>query len=166
MNAISIEDISIRTTLRPGDIGYITFLHGQLYQREYGFGIPFEVYVAKTLAEYVEQYNVATNRFWICEHESRIVGCIALMNRGSEAQLRYFLILPEYRGIGLGKKLMSLYMDFLHQCNYKKSYLTTTDELHAAASLYEAHGFRLTEQKETTGFGKKLIENKYEWAAE
>lgn len=166
MKPISLSDIAIRTTLEPGDIGHITYLHGRLYSQEYAFGVEFEAYVAKGLAEFYERFDVKTNRFWICEHESRIVGCIALMNRGSEAQLRYFLILPEYRGIGLGKKMMALYMDFLIQCKYKKSFLLTTDELHAAASLYEAHGFRLTEQKETSGFGKILIEHKYEWAAE
>jgi N-acetylglutamate synthase-like GNAT family acetyltransferase len=166
MKGISLKDITIRTTLEPGDLGFITHLHGRLYHREYGFGVEFESYVAKGLSEFYERFDSTTNRFWICEHDSKIVGCIALMNRGQEAQLRYFLILPEYRGIGLGKKMMTLYMDFLHKCNYRKSFLLTTDELHAAASLYEAHGFRLTEQNETTGFGKRLIENKYEWIAE
>jgi N-acetylglutamate synthase-like GNAT family acetyltransferase len=166
MKRISLNDIVIRTTLDPGDIGYITFLHGKQYSSEYSFGVEFEVYVAKGLLEFYEQFDSAKNRIWICEHQSKIVGCIALMNRGPEAQLRYFLILPEYRGIGLGKKLMELYMSFLHQCNYKKSFLWTTDELRAAARLYEAFGFTLTEQKETSGFGKALIENKYEWGAE
>jgi N-acetylglutamate synthase-like GNAT family acetyltransferase len=166
MKQISLSDITIRTTLHPGDIGYITYLHGKLYRAEYSFGVEFEVYVAKGLLEFYEQFDGPTNRIWICEHQSKIVGCIALMNRGNEAQLRYFLILPEYRGIGLGKKLMECYMGYLHQCNYKKSFLWTTDELHAAARLYEAFGFTLTEQKETSGFGKTLIENKYEWRSE
>lgn len=166
MKAIALNDISIRTNLMPGDIGYITHLHGKLYKAEYNFGVEFEAYVAKGLAEFYEQYDVETSRIWICEHESKIVGCIALMNRGTQAQLRYFLLVPEYRGIGLGKKLMSLYMDFLYQCKYKESYLLTTHELRAAASLYKAFGFKLTEQKESNGFGKTLIEHKYEWFAE
>jgi len=29
-------DVTIRTTLRPGDIGYVTYLHGTLYAVEYG----------------------------------------------------------------------------------------------------------------------------------
>ena len=39
---ISLDDISIRTELKPGDIGYVIYLHGDLYQREYGYGIQFE----------------------------------------------------------------------------------------------------------------------------
>lgn len=166
MNQISLSDISIRTTLRPGDLGYITYLHGSMYKTEYNFGIEFEIYVAKTLAEFYEQYEVDTNRFWICEHGDRIIGCIALMNRGDAAQLRYFLILPEYRRIGLGKKLMQLFMDFLKQCNYKKSFLLTTDELDAAANLYTRFGFKLTEEIPSASFGKSLVEQRYEWIAQ
>ncbi|HEY0653205.1 MAG TPA: GNAT family N-acetyltransferase [Chryseosolibacter sp.] len=166
MKGITLSEVAIRTTLQPGDLGYITYLHGKLYKAEYNFGTAFEAYVAKGLIEFYELFDERSNRIWICEHSGQIVGCIALMSRGAEAQLRYFLILPEYRGIGLGKKLMSLYMDFLHQCGYRKSYLLTTDELHVAARLYEACGFRLTDQTETTGFGKRLIEHRYEWTAE
>lgn len=36
------------------------------------------------------------------------------------------------RGIGLGTKLMKLYMDILKECGYKESYLWTTHELTAA----------------------------------
>ena len=163
---ISLNDISIRTTLQTGDLGYITYLHGSMYGREYNFGLEFEAYVAKTLAEFYEQYDPENNRFWICEHQGKIIGCIALMNRGDEAQLRYFLILPEYRGIGLGKKLMSMWMTFMKQCGYKKCYLLTTDGLPTAASLYASHGFTLTEQIPSTAFGKELIEQRYDWSAE
>ena len=163
---IALNDISIRTTLKAGDLGYITYLHGSMYSSEYGYGISFEAYVGKTLAEFYEQFNPANNRIWICEHQGKIVGCIALMNRGDEAQLRYFLVLPEYRGIGLGKKLMSMWMDFMRGCNYRRCYLMTTDGLPAAASLYSSHGFKLTEEIPSTAFGKTLVELRYDWSAE
>jgi peptidyl-dipeptidase Dcp len=83
------------------------------------------------------------------------------MNRGNEAQLRYFIIHPEYRGIGLGKELMKLYMEFLKACGYSKSYLWTTHELYTAAHLYKKHGFVLEEEKESLAFGKPLKETKY-----
>jgi peptidyl-dipeptidase Dcp len=81
------------------------------------------------------------------------------------AQLRYFLIDPEYRGIGLGKRLMDLYMDSLHECGYKSSYLWTTNELDAATSLYKRYGFVLTEEKESIAFGKMLKEQRYDFTA-
>jgi len=78
------------------------------------------------------------------------------------AQLRYFILKPEYRGIGLGKKLMTRYMEFLKSGVYTSSYLWTTNELPAAAYLYTQHGFRLNEEKESTAFGKPLKEQRYD----
>src|SRR5574341_894183 len=97
---VLLDDISIRTELRPGDIGYVIYLHGALYGAEYGYGIQFENYVAKGLCEFYEKYDPVRNRVWICEHNNRIIGFLLLMDRGQVAQLRYFLIEPEYRGIG------------------------------------------------------------------
>lgn len=159
---VSLEDISIRSELRPGDIGYVAYMHGSLYSKEYGYGLAFESYVAKGLCEFYEQYEPERNRIWACEHNDRIIGFLLLMDRGEAAQLRYFLIEPNYRGIGLGSKLMNLYMDFLQGCGYKTSYLWTTHELSTAASLYKRHGFRLTEEKASTAFGKPVREQRYD----
>ncbi len=161
-NTISLADISIRTELRPGDLGYMVHMHGDLYGKEYGYGIPFETYVAKGLCEFYGQYNPERNRVWLCEHKNRMIGSLLLMDRGKAAQLRYFLIQPEYRGIGLGSKLIDLYMDFLRECGYREAYLWTTHELSTAAFLYKRVGFNLTEEKESTAFGKPLREQRYE----
>jgi GNAT superfamily N-acetyltransferase len=162
MNKIALDDISIRTEFRPGDIGYVTYMHGALYSKEYNYGLQFESYVAKGLCEFYEKYNPERNRIWACEHNARMIGFLLLMDRGNAAQLRYFLIEPEYRGIGLGTKLLKLYMDFLRECGYKESYLWTTHELYTAASLYKRRGFQLTEEKESTAFGKPLREQRYD----
>jgi peptidyl-dipeptidase Dcp len=159
---ISRDDISIRTQFKPGDIGYIIHMHGALYGKEYGYGVQFETYVAKGLCEFYEKYDPQKNRVWICESQEKIIGFLLLMDRGESAQLRYFLIEPEYRGIGLGSKLMSLYMEFLRECGYQRSYLWTTHELTTAANLYTRFGFQLTEEIESTSFGKPLREQRYD----
>jgi peptidyl-dipeptidase Dcp len=160
---IRLEDISIRTTVVPGDLGYVIHLHGSLYDTEYGYGVEFETYVALGLYEFYNNYDPEKDRVWICEHNKSIIGFLLLMHRDNDtAQLRYFLIKPEYRSIGLGKKLMALFMDFLNSCNYQLAYLWTTHELFAAASLYERHGFKLSEEKQSTAFGKPLREQRYD----
>jgi peptidyl-dipeptidase Dcp len=85
----------------------------------------------------------------------RMIGFLLLMDRGKAAQLRYFLIEPDYRGLGLGSKLLNLYMDFLHTCGYKESYLWTTHELTTAAWLYQRVGFRLMEEKNQQTSGNR-----------
>jgi len=159
---IHLDEITIRTDLRPGDIGFVTYLHGDLYKKEYDYGIGFEYYVAVGLNEFYQQYDPSNNRIWMAEHQGNRVGFMLLMNRGEAAQLRYFIIHPDYRGIGLGNKLMRLYMEFLKECKYKSSYLWTTHELDAAAHLYRKHGFVLTEEKESDAFGKRVVQNRYE----
>lgn len=69
----SLDDITIRTDLGSGDLGYITYLHGMLYKQEYGYGISFETYVAKGLAEFFQQFDPSRNRVWVCEADSRII---------------------------------------------------------------------------------------------
>lgn len=158
-----IENITIRTHLKPGDLGYVIYRHGKLYGEEYNYGISFETYVGAGMYEFYKNYNPDLDRAWVCEHDNKIVGFVLLMHReNNTAQLRYFYLEPEYRGIGLGKKLMDLYMEFLKEKGYQSSYLWTTHELYAAASLYTRHGFKLTDEKESIAFGKPLKEQRYD----
>ena len=163
-NSLNPNDITIRTELRPGDIGYVTYLHGHLYKEEYDYGIAFEAYVALGLYEFYRQYDPVKDKVWMAEHGGRIVGFLLLMHReGNVAQLRYFILEPAYRGIGLGKRLMELFVSHLQEVGYEGAYLWTTHELGVAASLYTRHGFVLVEEKESDAFGKRLYEQKYEW---
>jgi peptidyl-dipeptidase Dcp len=160
---MQLSDITIRTTLKPGDIGYVTYRHGALYQHECNYGIEFESYVALGLHQFYSQYDPDWDRVWVAEHQGKIVGFLLLMHRpDNAAQFRYFLIEPEYRGVGLGKKLMDLYMAFYKEKGYTSSYLWTTHEQEAAIALYKRYGFRLTEEKPSTAFGKPLIEQRYD----
>jgi len=161
---IHSENISIRTFLVPGDIGYIAYLHGKLYNQEYHYGITFETYVARGLLDFYESFDSHKDRVWICENKGQIIGFLLLQHREQKtAQLRYFIVHPDYRGSGLGKQLMNQFMEFLRKANYTHCYLWTTDELDAAASLYTRHGFILTEEKESDAFGKLVMEQRYDW---
>lgn len=84
------------------------------------------------------------------------------MHRGDAAQLRYFILEPNYRGFGLGNKLMNLFMEFLKDKNYRSSYLLTTDGLPASAHLYNKFGFKLTNERPSNAFGKPVTEQRYE----
>ena len=159
---IILSDIQIRTFLKAGDLGYVTYLHGKIYIEEYQFGTGIETYVARGLSDFYDSYNPERERVWICEYAGRVIGSMMLLDRGTAAQLRYFILEKEFRGIGLGKKLMSAFMDALHQIGYKSAYLLTTNGLPASAHLYQRYGFQLVEEKRSDAFGKPLHEQRYE----
>jgi len=165
---IHLDNITCRNELRPGDLGYIAYLHGQIYARECGYGLGFDAYVLEGLQEFAHQYDPGRDKVWICEHDNNIIGFLLgfhrsdSVHRSNSLQLRYFILLPEYRGLGLGKKLMLEFLAFMKQKNYTTAYLWTTNEQHAATSLYTRHGFRLIEEKISSSFDKQLIEKRYE----
>ena len=160
---LTYKGINIRTDLQPGDIGYIIYLHGILYKQEYDYGISFETYVAKGLHEFYNSYDPGKDRVWICEDNNKIIGFLLLMHReNNAAQLRYFILLPQYRGIGLGKKLMDLFFEWLKEHDYRSCYLWTTNEQQTASLLYKKYGIHLTEEHESSSFGKPVIEQRYE----
>ena len=159
---IHLDDITWRCELRPGDLGYIAYLHGRIYAKECGYGLGFEAYVLQGLQEFAHQYDPDRDKVWICEHDNNIVGFLLGAHRPDSLQLRYFILLPQYRGLGLGKKLMVEFLAFMKLNNYTTAYLWTTNEQHAATSLYTRHGFRLIEEKISAAFDKQLIERKYE----
>ncbi|MGO4773379.1 GNAT family N-acetyltransferase [Flavobacterium sp. W22_SRS_FK3] len=75
----------------------------------------FETYVALGLNEFYKNFDIARDCVSICEHYNNIVGFVLLMHReNNSAQLRYFYLEPEYRGIVLGKKFMNIFMAFLN----------------------------------------------------
>jgi DNA-binding MarR family transcriptional regulator/GNAT superfamily N-acetyltransferase len=156
------SEINIRTSLKPGDLGYVALLHGLIYAREWGYDTGFESYVLKGLGDLGHQYDPQNDRVWICENSERIVGFLAGVSRGESLQLRYFILLPEYRGKGLGGQLMDRFMEFLRAGHFRHAFLWTTNEQDAAIHLYTRYGFGLTEEKRSSAFGKSLIERKYE----
>jgi DNA-binding MarR family transcriptional regulator/GNAT superfamily N-acetyltransferase len=156
------NSVSIRTQLVPGDLGYVAWLHGKVYAEECSYLLNFEGYVLESLGEWAHQYDPAKDRVWVCESTGRIIGFLAAVDHSDSLQLRYFLLLPEYRGIGLGKKLMDEFIAWMKFRGIRKSYLWTTKEQHTAIALYKRYGYKLTEEKPSQAFDKQLIEQRYD----
>jgi ribosomal protein S18 acetylase RimI-like enzyme len=154
--------ITLRTDLKPGDLGSIVSLHGTLYAREYGFDSTFEAYVAGPLAEFVRSGS-DRERLWIAERDGRIVGCVAIVAAAPQtAQLRWFLVEPSARGAGLGKRLLHEAVAFSKRRDYTRVILWTVSALEAAAHLYRAAGFTKVEEKPGRQWGVDVVEERYE----
>ncbi|WP_145665819.1 bifunctional helix-turn-helix transcriptional regulator/GNAT family N-acetyltransferase [Chitinophaga polysaccharea] len=157
------SDIHIRYNLLPGDVGYLIYLHGHLYARECGYNLEFESYVCKTFYEFLPTYNPAKDRMFIATANNQMVGAVAILGSSRHlAQLRWFLIHPDYRGKGLGKRLLQEALDFCREKDYQKVYLMTTSMQEAAISLYKKAGFRKTGEKHLQLWGQQLYEQRYD----
>ncbi len=154
--------LSVRTALRPGDVEAVAVLHSRVYSREYGFDHTFEEYVAGPLAEFA-RCGSNRSRIWIAERDGRIAGCIAIVPVSLHtAQLRWFLVDRETRGLGLGRRLLHEAVAFCRDCGYESIILWTVAALSAAAHLYQAAGFRKVEERPGMRWGVDVIEEKYE----
>lgn len=159
---VQLEDILIRTKIQEDDFKKMIYLNGVIGKQEYQYGDSFKSQVTTGLAEIYSSFDPKKECFWIAELNENIIGCLALKARGTSAQLRYFYILPKYRRIGLGEKLFALSLDFAKICKYKNIYLWTTNELITAQHIYTKYGFKLTEEKESTNYGRPLLERRYD----
>ena len=137
----------IRTDIRPGDIGYIIYLHGVLYAQEYDLDYTFEGYVAAGLGEFAKTFDEGKDRLWLAEEDQRIVGSVAIVGHADgTAQLRWFLVDPVARGAGLGRRLLQESLKFCRDSKFRSVFLWTIGELKGAAHLYQEAGFVRTEQ--------------------
>jgi len=159
----SSPQVLIRDDLRPGDIGAIIHLHGMLYAREYGWDPTFEAYVAEGLARFVLEPDTEHARIWIAESASGPAGCIAIAAGPDDtAQLRWFLVHPDCRGAGLGRRLMEQALEFCRAWRFRAVFLWTVADLRAAAHLYRSYGFSVTEEYEHERWGDIVMEQRYE----
>jgi ribosomal protein S18 acetylase RimI-like enzyme len=155
------EGFALRHDVRPGDLGAVVGLHGTVYAREHGFDVTFEAYVAGPLAEFVRR-GTDRDRLWVAERGGRLIGCVAIVGTSeAEAQLRWFLVDPSARGLGLGKALLREALAFCRERGYRSVFLWTVSALTAAAHLYRSAGFRKVEERPGTLWGVEVVEEKY-----
>ena len=134
----------------------IVHLHGVHYAREYGLDTTFEPYVAKPLADFVLS---GAGRLWIADDGTRVVGSIAVVDApADEGQLRWFLLAPEARGTGLGRRILATALDYCRQRCMSRIFLWSFADLNAALRLYEQAGFRITETKTSHLWGSERTE--------
>ena len=154
--------VSVRSNLQPGDVGYIVYLHGTIYSREQGFDYTFDSYVAGPLAEFARSCS-PRERIWIVESDGKIVGSVAVVRFSDDrAQLRWFLLDPCVRGLGIGRMLLGKALEFCRSAGYSSVFLWTVDALKPAMNLYQSHGFEPAQELTHELWGKVITEIKYE----
>jgi GNAT superfamily N-acetyltransferase len=165
MSAGTPPHVTIRHDLRPGDLGRVIELHAVVYATEFGFDHTFEAYVAETIGQFGRRLQTGLDRLWLAELDGRLVGSIAIARReGGEAQLRWFLLHPDARGHGLGRRLVEDAVTFCRDASYRSIFLWTVHPLTVAARLYASVGFHRVEARPPAPlWGTVLSEERYDF---
>ncbi|WP_282150914.1 GNAT family N-acetyltransferase [Ruegeria atlantica] len=157
-----MNDILIRP-FRPDDAPWLVEQHDRLYQLDEGFDDTFAPLVERILAEFVDAHDPTRERGWIAERDGVRLGsifCVALNDH--TPKLRLFLLMPEARGQGLGKRMLNTCMGFARDSGYRDMALWTHESHRAACALYRASGWQLTGSKKVHSFSCDLVEQSWE----
>ncbi|TNF61270.1 MAG: N-acetyltransferase [Rhodobacteraceae bacterium] len=153
-----MTEITLRP-FRPEDTDWLVERHGTLYAQNDGFDDSFAPLVRSILQAFSAGHDPACEQGWIAEGEGRRLGSIfCVRHDATTAKLRLFLLEPEARGQGLGRRMLETCMEFARRAGYSGMTLWTHESHRAACALYRAAGWRLVASEPVRSFGQDLVE--------
>ncbi|WP_037307635.1 GNAT family N-acetyltransferase [Ruegeria halocynthiae] len=158
-----MDDILIRPFLA-SDAPWLVQQHGKLYERDEGFDASFAVLVERILDAFIAAHDPTRERGWIAERAGERLGSIFCVTLDKDtAKLRLFLLVPEVRGQGLGRRMFATCLAFARGAGYKELALWTHESHKAACALYKAVGGQLMTSRKVHSFGVDLVEQSWKF---
>jgi N-acetylglutamate synthase-like GNAT family acetyltransferase len=148
-----------------GAIGRLVELHALVYHELCEFDSRFEIFVAREIADFIENFDPACDGLWLYKRGDEIIGSIAIDGHDKDlkgARLRFLIVDPRCHNQGIGSKLMAESIQFCKQQSMSKIYLWTTQALVDAKRLYEKFGFSLVEQIPHDDWGNATVHERFE----
>ncbi len=90
-----------------------------------------------------EEFAAPAGTFLLARVDGRPAGCGGLCRQDAEtAEVRRMYVVPEARGRGIGRVLLTGLVEAAGELGYRRVRLETGDKQHEAMGLYRAAGFR------------------------
>ena len=146
------------------DISYVIDRQLSLYESERQFTTEiWKKYLTQGVISLIENFNPDKDCMLILECDGNASGCIAITHtEESVAQLRYFFLEPELRGLGAGKNLLDTALNFCREKKYSHDFLWTVSAQESARKLYKNAGFNITETSKNESWGSLVLEEKWD----
>src|SRR5918993_608008 len=139
---IRTEDILVRA-IRREDNEQLAFIV-RTTLAEFGANRPGTVFFDNTTDALYEVFQRPRSIYYVAEQQDKILGGGGIYpTEGLPAdtcELVKMYLLPEARGLGLGKNLIEKCLQFAKTAGYKNVYLETMPELKKALAVYEKMG--------------------------
>ena len=156
-----MSNVTLRRFI-PEDTDWLVDQHATFYARDEGFDDTFGPLVASILTAFNAGHDSDRERGWIAEEDGHRLGSIfCVAQTQTSAKLRLFLLTPDARGKGLGKRLLTQCMTFAKNAGYSDMQLWTHESHKAACALYQTFGWTLVSSKPVHSFGVDLIEQSW-----
>ena len=112
---------------------------------EFGANVPGTVYFDPTTDALFELFQTPKSAYFVAEAKGKIVGGGGIyptegLSEGTCELVKMYL-LPEARGMGLGRTLIERCLETARVNGFQQMYLETLPELHLAVKVYEKFGF-------------------------
>ena len=137
--------------LRPfggGDSNRVIDLMREVYIEEMGWHMSFLREAIKILKDMLITWDPKQDLFVLAEFEGGLVGLLYMISQTEgRALIRWLTVKEGYRGMGIGKRLLEMAVDFARKKRHKKIALVTVDELKRAREVYKTAGFAETGRK-------------------
>jgi putative acetyltransferase len=112
---------------------------------EFGANHPGTVYFDDTTDHLYEVFRADRSHYFVAELDGRIVGGGGIFPTSGlpedTCELVKMYLLPEARGIGLGRVILDKCLDSAREFGFRRIYLETMPELKLALIVYEKMGF-------------------------
>lgn len=142
---MDMESVTTRT-IGPGDNAALAkIIRNSL--AEFGANKPGTVFYDPTTDHLFEMFSTTPRSiYFIAEKDGHILGGAGIYPTDglpvTTCELVKMYLVPEARGLGLGKKLIAQCLATAKEWNYTHVYIESMPELKKALSVYETFGFR------------------------
>lgn len=141
------QDVLLTTEFTPEDIESSIRQQREIFGGEFGFLDSSHAYPEKIIRNFAETWNPENDFMLAAKKDGRLVGTITFMGEERPSgRLRFLIVAPDCRGIGLGKEIVQTALDWAKELGYTHIWLTTHNILTTARAMYVSMGFRKTDE--------------------
>lgn len=136
--------ITIITPQTSDDIEQVRLLFKE-YEKAIGIDLCFQGFAAE-LAGLPGQYASPDGCLLLADVDSQLAACVAMRKFAENVcEMKRLYVRPQFRGLGLGRKLAIAIIDEAKKRGYTKMRLDTLPSMTEAIALYESLGFVRTD---------------------